>query len=424
MEHSEIYSTVNAELKYSAKFSCQYCDKKFEWKKSLLKHHRNKHSDLCIASIEKFTCVHCNSVFTEKTYLKDHLDKFHGKQVSNPHVHMLIPCALCTYSSNSSDKLHSHYHSDHGIDIVKESVKFSNREEFLLWKEAEQKRTYSRYIQHTGVRNNQNGGQSLTYYCHRIGAYSLKRIRHRREREQGTKKSGRYCPSKIHVRISSDGKVNVVYVSTHVGHKNELFHIHLTAIEKMNIAQKLAMNIPADDILSEIRSAVDFNSLKRLDLLTKKDMYNIRNYCKETSAFLEEAEEHMIDSSEQAITVLPAPIEVEDNASNDSLDAIDINPEGFQDLAQRCIDELVQSIQENISMPGDLDIGDNITANLEGGEKIEDTFKIDNIDSLFSSGQQNILSLESLPNDNIEMVCTISLDSEFLNIRCDILQNL
>ncbi|KAJ8931260.1 hypothetical protein NQ314_015851 [Rhamnusium bicolor] len=44
-----------------------------------------------------------------------------------------------------------------------------------------------------------------------------------------------------------------------------------------NIAAKIASKIPFDDVLNEIRDSVTDNTLKRIHLKTKKDLFNIES---------------------------------------------------------------------------------------------------------------------------------------------------
>ena len=69
--------------------------------------------------------------------------------------------------------------------------------------------------------------------------------------------------------------LNVSYLSTHVGHKNELKHIHLTKKERNQIATRLASKIPHEEILKDIRCSISNCDLQRIHLMNKKDIINI-----------------------------------------------------------------------------------------------------------------------------------------------------
>ncbi|XP_024085645.1 uncharacterized protein LOC112128091 [Cimex lectularius] len=68
--------------------------------------------------------------------------------------------------------------------------------------------------------------------------------------------------------------IKVKYTKTHVGHDCELGRLSLTTSDRLKIASKINAKIPFDAILDEVRSSVNEN-LKRIDLLTRKDLFNI-----------------------------------------------------------------------------------------------------------------------------------------------------
>lgn len=66
---------------------------------------------------------------------------------------------------------------------------------------------------------------------------------------------------------------------THVGHDNEIHHTILTPSERNFLEQMIASKVPFEEILNEIRSKQG-DKLKRLDLVLKKDLFNIRDRLK------------------------------------------------------------------------------------------------------------------------------------------------
>jgi hypothetical protein len=64
-------------------------------------------------------------------------------------------------------------------------------------------------------------------------------------------------------------------METHVGHELDLGHLNISESDKANIAQKLALKIPFEEILNEIRDSVVNNKLDRIHLITRKDLWNI-----------------------------------------------------------------------------------------------------------------------------------------------------
>ena len=91
----------------------------------------------------------------------------------------------------------------------------------------------------------------------------------------GSCKINAYCPAMIKVKKLKDDTINVLYVSTHVGHKNELKHIHLTKEDRKHIAVKFANKMPHEEILKGIMCSISNRDLQRIHLITKKSIINI-----------------------------------------------------------------------------------------------------------------------------------------------------
>ena len=71
--------------------------------------------------------------------------------------------------------------------------------------------------------------------------------------------------------------VKVDYIKTHIGHNSELRHLNISKHEKDSIAQKLALKLPFEHILDDIRNSVINGTLERIHLITRKDLWNIAN---------------------------------------------------------------------------------------------------------------------------------------------------
>lgn len=112
--------------------------------------------------------------------------------------------------------------------------------------------------------------------CHRSGFLISRGFGKRHLKSQGSKKINGFCPARIQVTINKYcDSHKVSFVETHVGHQNDLCHLFLTNDERKVLATKISMNIPFDEILNEIRDTVSTNSMERMHLLTKKDLFNI-----------------------------------------------------------------------------------------------------------------------------------------------------
>ncbi|KAL1446683.1 hypothetical protein WDU94_003593 [Cyamophila willieti] len=66
-----------------------------------------------------------------------------------------------------------------------------------------------------------------------------------------------------------------IYHPIHIGHEQELQHIHLNTAERKRIANDIANQVPFSDILNKIRDTVSNNSLDRIHLLNMQDLENI-----------------------------------------------------------------------------------------------------------------------------------------------------
>ena len=80
----------------------------------------------------------------------------------------------------------------------------------------------------------------------------------------------RMCPSELYVKVFQNGMHEVNYTETHVGHDDDLGHLNLTVA-----AGKIISKVPFLSILEDVRNSVTNNKLERINLLTKKDLYNI-----------------------------------------------------------------------------------------------------------------------------------------------------
>ncbi|ERL94932.1 hypothetical protein D910_12204, partial [Dendroctonus ponderosae] len=143
-----------------------------------------------------------------------------------------------------------------------------------IWFSNTQKESLTQFIaEKTSVSTNET---NVTYICHRSGFYKSRSLGVRHLKSQGTKKINEYCPAGIQVVIDNErGNHEITFVRTHVGHQNDLSHLFLTKEERTMIATKIAMKIPFDAILDDIRDSVTASYLERLHLLTKKDVFNI-----------------------------------------------------------------------------------------------------------------------------------------------------
>ncbi|VEN50968.1 unnamed protein product, partial [Callosobruchus maculatus] len=62
------------------------------------------------------------------------------------------------------------------------------------------------------------------------------------------------------------------FVKMHYGHDFEIQHLRIPKEERVNIARKLTAGVSMTKILDTYRDNIDENKLKRVDLITRKDI--------------------------------------------------------------------------------------------------------------------------------------------------------
>lgn len=133
-------------------------------------------------------------------------------------------------------------------------------------------KTFSKFVKKGTSSKKQTFKQ---YICHRTGTYIPEGKGLRHLKTQGSNKINAYCPANIQVFEKNDNKLRIKYLETHVGHKLDIGHVNLTEMERKNIASKIALKIPFSAILDEIRDSITNDTLRRLHLTTRKDLFNI-----------------------------------------------------------------------------------------------------------------------------------------------------
>ncbi|KAJ4452348.1 hypothetical protein ANN_03881, partial [Periplaneta americana] len=159
-----------------------------------------------------------------------------------------------------------------------EAQEFPTHLDFYSWKRTVEDRDVALFVKTRAEKVLACKSKSATFYCHRSGYYTPKVSPDNRKRElkiQGSSKIDGYCPARMKTIFHDDGRVLVEYCATHVGHKNELAQLHLHSDERKEIATKIAMKVSYDEILTNVRSSVTKEELKRKHLITKHDLYNI-----------------------------------------------------------------------------------------------------------------------------------------------------
>lgn len=130
---------------------------------------------------------------------------------------------------------------------------FSDFDSFLSWKNDEESRTTSMYVQLCAPQM-RGDNQHWYYYCHRSGNFQPKGKGKRQLKTQGSCKTGECCVA--HIKATRDmcsGKVNVEYCPTHHSHDVTLGHLTMSKDTRMKIAAKLHQGVTIERILDDIR---------------------------------------------------------------------------------------------------------------------------------------------------------------------------
>ncbi|XP_065214418.1 uncharacterized protein LOC135841407 [Planococcus citri] len=291
--HEKRFVETNVKRNYftvGKHFSCE-CGDKFSYRQSLLHHIKSKHLDLHETCYE---CDYCSAKFEKKSTLRKHVTKHTAK---NENVEVLqlnkkskrrkpstvVTCVKCGEDFRNEDLLLKHLET-HDIIVKNETIPFDNWQAFLKWKDETEEKIFCRFVKRTSKKNKSE--RVTTYYCERRGSYLPITTRKRRERMIGSKKIHGYCPAKIVVRENTSdkqnncAKVKAFFCSTHV-HPLEPQNLKYSPFNsniKGEVAKKLAVEIPTQRILKDIRKSSTCSSehiLHKSQLLTRKDVVNI-----------------------------------------------------------------------------------------------------------------------------------------------------
>uniref|UniRef100_A0A0K8TE40 C2H2-type domain-containing protein n=1 Tax=Lygus hesperus TaxID=30085 RepID=A0A0K8TE40_LYGHE len=254
------------------KHQCKLCYKAFNHKSTLSRHKTLAHT----VNPPIFICAHCSKRYKTKVSLRRHLQNVESKDASRK-TSLAVNCALCDYKSGKSEML-EHYEQIHGTTIEKEIIKFASEDEFHVWKHQTEIHTTARFTKIRKDRIIKDGTKESFYRCHRDGVYKPRGNNLRNLKKLGSNKINGHCPAKMQVWINQDDEVSVMFVKTHVGHEMDISRLTLTKQERDHIAQQLALQVPFDTILEACReSAVGAENIRRMNLLTRKDLYNIES---------------------------------------------------------------------------------------------------------------------------------------------------
>lgn len=167
-----------------------------------------------------------------------------------------------------------HFQTEHDIKVEKSKLYFKLLDDFEEWRKNQEKLEGCVNIHESGKKSKENS----RWKCHRSGYSTVVISRKRRAAKKGTKKIG-CCPSSIHLTKNvKTGHYEVTFISTHIGHDNELEHVRFDKEIRYDIASKLVAGIPPDRIVKTYRRRDEDSSTvikSKEHLLTKKDVQNV-----------------------------------------------------------------------------------------------------------------------------------------------------
>uniref|UniRef100_A0A0A9XRR4 DNA mismatch repair protein MutS n=2 Tax=Lygus hesperus TaxID=30085 RepID=A0A0A9XRR4_LYGHE len=232
-----------------------------------------------------FSCSDCCAEGYDRHYasiaaLSKHQLKWHEDDVVHRKSPMETPhaCPICSviYSGNTT-MVKIHYEEDHNIDLKKYEKVFHSMEDFDEWKSDLEARTGSEFIKRRKMYITVHGTEKLDLVCSRDGIYKSRSTGRRSSKVLGSKKINAHCPAGMKLSKSVEGIIRVNVIETHVGHSVELAQFALTRAEREEIARKIESKVPFATILKEFRkSGAAGDRLRRINLLRRQDLYNIK----------------------------------------------------------------------------------------------------------------------------------------------------
>lgn len=273
---------------------CIRCQKEYSTEGNMRRHIKRKHEhdmSLLVPSKYKksdnfpYNC-NCGKNFTNKHHflyhLKSHTSPTNLSSNNSDHQedqHQTLgskKCPMCPYSDNFTDNLIEHFQKRHEIVIKTQTLEFFSQNTFNTWKIQTEQDTNSSFVKKYTKRSRK--GTITFFLCNRSGNYVEKESERLRSlKTQGSNKIDAFCPASIKILVDSEEKITVNYIETHIGHINDLGHLFLNHLDRAQIASKIAMKIPFETILDDIRDSVSNSTLYRIHLLSKKDLYNIES---------------------------------------------------------------------------------------------------------------------------------------------------
>jgi len=154
-----------------------------------------------------------------------------------------------------------HLNTDHNQHLTATSLEFNTEVAFDEWLRSTQVDNVCTFLKRTPrIRLSRTVSY---YYCSRSGSRKCSVPTNDRKRHlkvQGYTKINRTCPAHVVKTVYHDGRVHVKYYSKHLCYTDtyeQLGQIRLPAIDRQWLAGKLALQVPIEIILREVRKNLD-----------------------------------------------------------------------------------------------------------------------------------------------------------------------
>lgn len=254
-----------------SEYLCEICDKKFNNKSNVRRHLRSFHQ---IGIEEKvLKCHKCDYTTCRTDNLERHKKTLHAKPVDDNNLKSL--CPGCDFKCQTRYEILEHFEKQHAVIFDYQILEFQNMQDFEFWKADLEKNEHVSFCNKYSFVT-EDGHKKVHFSCSRDGFYKSKASK-RHEKILGTNKINGCCPATIDIDIFDDDQVRAYFQRTHFGHKNEVGRMRLLKTERDEIARKISLKIPFEDILDSIRESI--NVQERKNLVSRKDLHNIaRDY--------------------------------------------------------------------------------------------------------------------------------------------------
>lgn len=156
-------------------------------------------------------------------------------------------CPICQTPFDRKSLILQHFLDAHRFNLVTKNMEFETRADFDEWQMRVERETLNNY----SIRSSQTyiNYKSILYNCSRSGFYQSRSTGRRSVKATGTRKINGFCPAEIWLKIMPDGRCQVQFSSTHVGHANELAHMRLLDHKCESIIAAFDPNVPVSNIM-------------------------------------------------------------------------------------------------------------------------------------------------------------------------------